>query len=146
MGEMQMTKKPRLYSPREPRLPVPSYRKKKTGSFPLRTLDNADRRFAIVKELHHRLEQLKEDAGVQTLQREWLAARAVFLVARIESLEFDCVTGKTINWREYLSATKCLSDVLKSLGLDRERKTTKRLSEYIIDAGKQKNGKHKVQS
>jgi hypothetical protein len=136
-----MTKKPRLYSKREPRLPVPSYRRRtKDKSFALRTLDNCDARFAIVKELRRRLEQLKEDAGVQTIQREWMAARAVFLVSRIESLEYDAVTGKSINWREYMTAVKCLGDVLKRLGLGQERKTTTRLRDYVLDA--KTNGKN----
>src|SRR5688572_21697439 len=92
---MQTRRKKRLYSTREPRLPLPSYKvAKKDKSFALRTLANADSRFAIVKELRRRLEQLKEDTGCVTLQREWMCARAVFLVARIESLEYDVVSGK----------------------------------------------------
>ncbi|MEX2310136.1 MAG: hypothetical protein WD738_21365 [Pirellulales bacterium] len=136
-----MTKKPRLYSKREPRLPVPSYRRRKSDKgFALRTLESADQRFAIVKELRRRLEQLREDAGCTTIQRDWLAARAVFVVARLESLEYDAVTGKKINWAEYCRATKVLSDLLRRLGLDPERKTTKRLRDYVLDAKKSKNG------
>jgi hypothetical protein len=135
----------RLYSKREPRLPVPSYRKKVKESFALKTLDSADRRFAIVKELRARLVQLKDDCGCDTLQKEFLCSRAIFLVARCEALEFDCVTGKEIQWREYLMVCRALSDVLKAIGLDRERKTAKRLETYLMEARTQ-NGKHKVRS
>lgn len=126
-----MPRKPRLYSRREPRLPLPNPKANRDKSFALRALSNADNRFAIVKELRRRLEQLKEDAGVQTLQREWLAARAVFLVARVESMEYDALTGQEIPWREYVLVTKALVDVLKRLGLDRERKTTLSLRKYV---------------
>jgi hypothetical protein len=115
---------------------------KKDKGFALRTLEGADQRFAIVKELRRRLEQLKEDAGVQTIQREWMAARAVFIVARCEALEYDAVTGKTINWREYLMATKALSELLRRLGLDDEQRSTQRLQDYIVES-KSKNGKSK---
>jgi hypothetical protein len=138
-----VAKKKRLYGKREPRLPVPSYRTKTKKSFPLKTLLNADQRFSIVKELRARLEQLKEDAGVETVQREWLAARAVFLVARIESLEYDAVTGTDINWKEYIAATKALSEVLKTLGLKQERRKVKTLESYLAEERKP-NGKHKV--
>ncbi len=137
-------KKPkvRLYSQREPRLPLPRSLKKQKVSFALRTINTADKRFAVVKELHARLEQLKEDAGVTTLQREWLAARACFLVARIESLEYDSVTGTAINWQQYMSTVKCLADVLKRLGLHDERRSAKQLSDYIVESQGRTNGKH----
>jgi hypothetical protein len=141
-----MARKPRLYSPRVPRLPLPKNPNKVKGSFALKTLNNADHRFAIVKELHRRLERLLEDTGATTLQREFMAARAIFLVARCEALEYDAVTGKQINWREYFQATKTLADVLKSLGMSEERKTTKRLSDYLDQHGGNGNGKKKVSS
>jgi hypothetical protein len=54
-----MPTKTRVYSKRKPRLPLPTKGNRK--SFALKALQNADHRFAIVKELHRRLERLKSE-------------------------------------------------------------------------------------
>ena len=117
-------------------MPSPISAKKDKG-FSLRLIGEADSRFAVVKAMRRRLEELKRDAGVDTVSKEWLAGRAVFLVGYLESQELDALEGKQIEWRQYLMATRSLSDVLSKLGLDREVKSAQRLSEYI------ENGKGK---
>jgi hypothetical protein len=131
-----MPTKTRTYSKRKPRLPLPT--KSRSKSFALKALNNADHRFAVVKELHRRLERLKTEHCIETFSRECLAARAVFLVARLESLEMDAVEGKQISWRDYIAGTKALADVLKRLGLSQERKTAKRLQDYVLENKKSK--------
>jgi hypothetical protein len=48
----------------------------------------------------------------------------------------DAVEGRQICWRDYVTATKCLADVLKRLGLTEHRKAAKRLQDYVLDAKK----------
>jgi hypothetical protein len=127
-------RKVRLYGKSQPRMPKPVSAKKDKG-FSLRMIAEADSRFAVVKQMRKRLQTLMDDAGVTTIQREWLASRAVFLVGYLESLELDALEGTQIDWRRYLQATKGLSDVLSKLGLDREAKSAARLHDYINGNG-----------
>ena len=105
----------RLYPKRKPRMAVPISARKDRG-FSLRQISEADSRYAVVKEMRKRLEQLKEDCGVDSIQKEWLCGRAVVLLAYLESQEVDALEGKQIDWRQYLSAVKAFGDVLVKLG------------------------------
>jgi hypothetical protein len=131
------TRKPRLWGKTRLKMPKPVPAKKDKG-FSLRLIGEADSRFAVVKAMRRRLEELKRDAGVDTVSKEWLAARAVFLVGYLESQELDALEGKQIDWRQYLMATRSLTDVLNRLGLEREAKSAQRLNEYIEQRGKGK--------
>src|SRR4051812_27235148 len=133
-------RKIRLYGKEQPRMPRPVSAKKDKG-FSLRLITEADSRFAVVKQMRKRLESLMEDAGVDTVSKEWLAARAVFLVGYLESMELDALEGKQIDWRRYMQAVRSLSDVLGKLGLNRESKSAKRLQDYIVEHGGRRNGK-----
>jgi hypothetical protein len=127
-------RKVRLYGKEQPRFPKPRSAKRDKG-FSLKTINNADCRFAVVKQMRKRLDQLMDDAGVDTVSKEWLAARAVFLVGYLESLEVDAFEGKEIDWKRYMQAVKSLSDVLSKLGLDRAAKSAARLHDYLNGNG-----------
>jgi hypothetical protein len=142
--DLTMTKKPRLYSKRKLKMPKPSRSSK--GKFELRTIHSADGRFHVVKQMRERVAKLVEDCNADTIQKEWLCGRAVYIHSFLESQELDAVEGKDMNWRVYLQAVRALSDVLKALGLDKAVRGAQRLENYLLDAGKQKNGKAKVRS
>lgn len=109
----------RLYSKRKPRMAIPLPAKKDKG-FSLRQISEADSRYAVVKEMRKRLEQLKNECGVDSIQKEWLCGRAVVMLAYLESLEVDALEGKPIDWRQYLGAVKSFGDVLNKLGLEKD--------------------------
>ena len=109
----------RLYSKRKPRIAIPVPAKKDKG-FSLRQISEADSRYAVVKEMRKRLEQLKNECGVDSIQKEWLCGRAVVMLAYLESLEVDALEGKPIDWRQYLGAVKSFGDVLNKLGLKKD--------------------------
>ena len=123
-------RKPRLYGKDRLTFRNPVSAKKDKG-FSLRTIEEADSRFHVVKTLHKRLKQLLDETGSDTLARKMLAGRAVFVAAYLESAEVDGLSGNEIDWKRYLQATKSLSDVLSKLGLNREAKKADRLHEYI---------------
>lgn len=131
------TRKPRLWSKRRVKLPKPVSAKKDKG-FSLRLIGEADSRYAVVKAMRSRLEQLKADANVDSIQKEWLCGRAVFLVGYLESQEVEALEGTEIDWRRYLMATRALTDVLNKLGLDRELRSAQRLADYIAENKKSK--------
>ena len=125
-------RKTRTYYKQPPRLPMPNLSKTNDRGFSLRAINDADQRCKSVKLLRQRLEQLKEDANCESVQEEWLAARAVFLLAYLESMEIEHLEGEQINFQRYLGATKTLSDVLNKLGLKKEVRGVERLENYII--------------
>ena len=128
------TKKPKrkkqLYGKEQPRFPKVVSAGRDKG-FTLRAIESADRRFAVVRQIRKRLKTLKRDAGVDTFGKECLAGRAVFILSYLESLEYDAVHGKPIEWKLHLQATKSLSDLLSKLGLDQEAKSATSLNEYV---------------
>ena len=132
MKTKKITRKPRLYGKRVVKLPYPIVGKKDRG-FSLRQITEADNRFAVVKTMKARLKQLIDDADITSIQREWLAARAVFIVGYLESLEVDALDGKQIDWTKYLQATSSLTDVLNKLGLDKVLKSAQRLEHYVAN-------------
>jgi hypothetical protein len=132
-----MTRKPRLYSKRKLKMPKPS--RSSEGKFELRTINEADSRFHVVKVMRSRVAKLMADCNADTIAKEWLCGRAVFLLGYLESQEMDAIeSGEDVNWRIYLQATRALSDVLKALGLDKAVAGTQRLETYLLDARKPK--------
>lgn len=140
-----MTIKPRLFAKKKCKLPVPPTKSK--GKFELRTLNEADSRYYVVKRMRERVAKLVEDCNADTIQKEWLCGRAVYIQSFLESQEMDAIEGvKEMNWRTYFQAVRALSDVLHKLGLEKAVAGTKRLSDYIVEQTQKKNGKHKVRT
>lgn len=67
-------RKPRLYGKEQPRFQRPLSAKEDKG-FSLRLITESEGRFAVVKQMRKRLQTLMDDAGVDTVSKEWLAAR-----------------------------------------------------------------------
>jgi hypothetical protein len=131
--------KTRLYGKNPPRLPKPVSAKRDTREgFSLRIIDEADHRFAVVKQMKSRVDRLIEETGSDTLAKQFMAGRAVFILSYLESTEIDALEGKQIDWKAYLAATKALTDALHKLGMNREAKSAITLSDYVADKVKKK--------
>lgn len=139
---MAVKNKKRLYGKKQPRMPHPVSAKKDKG-FSLRLIDSADHRFAVVKQMQNRVNQLMEEAGCETFAKKCLAGRAVFILSYLESTELDALEGTEIDWRMYFQSVRSLGDVLAKIGLEREAKSAVRLAEYIESGKKPKTIKLK---
>src|SRR5688572_3497154 len=65
------------------------------GRFEPRFWDESDGRCALVKEVRRRYEQLKEDTGTDTYQKDLLCQRAIFIAIQLETMEVQAMeTGK----------------------------------------------------
>jgi hypothetical protein len=98
-------------------------------------LDDADGRPHVIRVLRNRLEQLKDDAGVDSYQKDLLAQRAIFIAAKLETMEVEAMTKNHIDFGSYTQATNCLLGLLKSLGLQRKAKEVMNLKSYIRSKG-----------
>lgn len=90
-------------------------------AFNVKLLAGADGRTSIIKELRRRVARLKNDTGVQSYQKEILAERAIFMLARIESLEAELAESGKFNEGSYVCLVNSMIGILKSLGLDKAR-------------------------
>jgi hypothetical protein len=111
-------------------------------TFTPRFIEHIDKRFAPAKMLRQRYEQLATDCGADSVQRQTLAKRAVFIQTMLETWECEAlehgIDADTFN--RYISATNTLTYLLRQLGLDKvARDVTPSLHEYI--ATKKGNGK-----
>lgn len=132
--QLKRRTKLRLWSKRKPKLPRPKNKgsERQQGRFALRALDEADSRFAVVKELKRRLNRLNDDAGVDCSQKEMLAGRAVFLCSYLESLEVEAMEGTAIDFDSYTKVLNSLTSVLGKLGVDKQvGRAATTLQEYI---------------
>ena len=136
------TKKPRLYG-KPPRMPKPVSAKKDKGGFSLKMIDQADHRFAVVKQMKARVDQLLEESGSDTFAKQCLAGRAVFILSYLESTELDALEGKQIDWKMYFQSVRSLGEVLSKIGMDKEAKSAVRLADYIDSLEKKKKLKKK---
>ena len=137
-----MPKKP--FSKNKCKAPKP--RKRGNGKFELRTIAEADSRYHVVKQMRLRIKQMMQDCAADTLQKEMLVGRAVFICQYLESQEVDSLEGQEMDWRTYLQAVRSLADVLNKLGLDKASRSAKTLESYLLDARKRKGKRLKVVS
>jgi hypothetical protein len=94
-------------------------------------LDDADGRPHVIRVLRNRLQQLKDDAGVDSFQKDLLAQRAIFIAAKLETMEVEAMTNNHIDFGSYTQATNCLIGLLKCLGLSRKAKEVESLQHYV---------------
>ena len=94
-------------------------------------LDDADGRSAAIKELRRRFRRLKEDAGIDSYQKDILAKRAIFVACKLETMEVAAATTGEFNAGVYVQAVNCLVGLLKCLGLERKAKKVTNLRSYV---------------
>jgi hypothetical protein len=142
-------KKPRLYSRKRVKMPKPPLKTKNDHGFSLRTINEADSRFHVVRLMRERVKNLMDDCDAHSsIGKEWMCGRAAFILGYLETQEIDAIEGTKMDWKTYLAAVRSLTDVLTKLGLDKAVKGAKTLEAYLNDARNSKNGngKHKVKN
>lgn len=100
--------------------------------FEPRFWETTDQRQGVVKEIRRRLEALRDDAGVDSVQKEMLVRRAIFISIQLETMEVQSVETGDFQAGVYTQMTNALSGLLSKLGL--EQQTTKKvvnLHEYV---------------
>ncbi len=105
--------------------------------FEARFWELADHRTGLVKAIRRRYEELKEDCCADSVQKDMLVQRAVFLAIQLESMEVTAAETGQLDLGFYTQATNALSGLLTKLGLEKQFEQTLDLQEYI------KNGKRK---
>lgn len=137
MKTKRKNKRLRLSGKRRARLPKPRFHEKDDKGFSLRTIEEADGRFSLVKRMRQRLNRLMDDAAIDSVQKEMLAGRAIFLCSYLESLEVQLVEGKSINMPRYIQAVNGLSGTLSRLGIEKQmKKEINSLDAYFAKKGR----------
>lgn len=136
-------RKLRLWGRTAPRLPRPTGKDAKRGDFALRVLGEADGRCSVVKETRRRLKELMEDAGANSFQKRALAARAIFLLAYLESQEIEALEGNRVDMGSYVHVMNCLTGCLNKLGLSKQSKKGDAISleDYLATDGSNRKRK-----
>lgn len=94
--------------------------------------DELDGRFSLKKEIRHRLDRLKEDAGVDSYQKELLAKEAVFLALQLETMRVKALAQESnLDSGVYTQMVNALSGLLTKLGLNRQIKPVQSLRDYV---------------
>jgi len=92
--------------------------------FTPRFWEDSDRRVALVRAVQERVEALKRDTASDSVQKQTLCERAVFLATVLETSEVNAIEGvRPLDTGSYVQALNSLLGILKALGLDRKAKS-----------------------
>ena len=94
---------------------------------------DADLRSITYKAVSKKYEALKRDAGVDCIQKEMLAQRAIFLALQIETMEVQCMENGDFNAAIYTAMVNALSGLLTKLGLEPRKPKTIDVKAYLRD-------------
>jgi hypothetical protein len=95
--------------------------------------DRIDGRFAIVREIRRRYDELKSDTGADSAQKDLLVQRAVFISVQLETMECVAAESGKLDSGVYTQMTNCLHGLLRQLGLERKKKDAGNLRSYLED-------------
>ena len=96
-----------------------------------------DQRCAIVREVRQRYEKLCEHTGADSVQKEMLVQRAIFINIQLETMECEAAESGTFDPGVYAQMVNALSGLLNKLGLDRkEADAAMNLRAYVKGAKK----------
>ena len=90
-----------------------------------------DGRTGIAQTIRERYETLKADAGAESVQRDILCQRAVFMCVCLETMECEALGTGKFDAGVHTQMTNALLGLLKALGLDRYVKKAGGLDDYI---------------
>jgi hypothetical protein len=111
------------------------YKPKRPTTLPARWepkfLTKLDGRPAHIRTLKKRISRLMDDAGIESFQKEMLAERAVFMAARLETLEVKAMRGEEIDFGSYTQSVNCFIGLMKSIGLERKIRQVANLRDYV---------------
>lgn len=77
-----------------------------------------DGRSGAAQELRRRYEALKKDAGVNSVAKDVLCQRAIFVATQLESMEVTAARTGKLHHGRYMQAINTLIGLLKCLGLE----------------------------
>lgn len=100
-------------------------------AFTPRFFEDLDGRVAIAKELRKRYEAIKKDAGADSVQKDMLCRRAIFLGIQLETMEAIAAEEGEFDAGVYTQMSNALLGLLKSLGLERKVKKVVDFEAYV---------------
>lgn len=112
---------------------MPSKRKQIDTTFKPMFWDELDGRTGIAQTIRTRYETLKTDAGADSVQRDILCQRAVFMCVCLETMECEALATGKFDGGVHTQMTNALLGLLKALGLDRHVKKAGELKDYLRD-------------
>ena len=89
----------------------------------------ADLRSGVTKIIRRRYLQLKDDAGVDSIQKDMLVQRAIFISTRLETLEIEAAESGEFDPGVYTNLTNTLTGLLKAIGLEKKIKSARTLEQ-----------------
>jgi hypothetical protein len=115
--------------------PAKKTRAKPAGTLPQkfkpRFWEELDSRLALVRKIQRRLSTLEVQTGSDSIQKQMLCQRAVFLTLMIEQWEVEALETQRLDSGRYCGALNSLMGVLRMLGLERHRKTVQSIHDYV---------------
>ena len=96
-----------------------------------RFFEEADQRLHIIKTIRKQVETLKSHCGCDSMMKELLCKRAIFISILLETMEAKAAEGGELDVGSYTQMSNGLCGLLKSLGLERKMKNAKDLKTYI---------------
>jgi len=99
--------------------------------FQPRFWSDCDNRVALVRAIKEKVQQLKADCNADSMQKETLCERAIFLITVLETQEVNAVHHGKIDLGSYTQGLNTLMGVLRTLGLERKAKKIGTLSDYV---------------
>lgn len=104
--------------------------------FKPRFWEDSDSRCAVVRTLRKRYALVRAHCGgEESVQRDMLCQRVVFLSAILETQEVLAAEGKGLELGSYIQAVNGLTGLLKTLGLDKRVKNVTDLRAYLNQKG-----------
>ncbi len=96
--------------------------------------EGEDGRSVIVKEIRRRVDALIEETGADSLQKQILIQRAVFILLQIETMEIDAARNGVPPDGVFVQLVNSLQGLLKLLGLEKQVSKTIDLKAYVAGA------------
>ena len=90
-----------------------------------------DGRCGVAKEIRRRYEELRQDTGADSHQRDTLCQRAVFMGVQLETMECEAAESGKFDPGVYTQMCNSLLGLLRALGLDRHVPAAGGLQAYL---------------
>lgn len=99
--------------------------------FEPRFWETTDQRQSAVRVIRRRCEELREDVGADSVQKDLLVQRAIFLSIQLETMEVEAIESGHFDPGIYTQMVNGLTGLLNKLGLERQIKEVTDLKTYV---------------
>ena len=89
-----------------------------------------DGRITVSREIRRRVQALRDDAGIDSTQKELLAQRAVFISLQLETAEVKAAQTGEFDPGVYTQMVNTLTGLLRAIGLERKAQDAGGLKRY----------------